>query len=100
MHNAFVFYVLLYVGLLMVVITGDTFSWLRDEEFCRQTLAGLNPYSIQLVTVYSSNTNLLWLNYETNDGFYLLIVDKTDYISYLQAFYNKLHGNIGVIMIK
>ncbi|KAI7726207.1 hypothetical protein M8C21_008551, partial [Ambrosia artemisiifolia] len=28
----------------------DSFSWVRDEEFCRQTLAGLNPYSIQLVT--------------------------------------------------
>ncbi|KAK1429094.1 hypothetical protein QVD17_11296 [Tagetes erecta] len=27
----------------------DSFSWFRDEEFCRQTLAGLNPYSIQLV---------------------------------------------------
>ncbi|KAK9079051.1 hypothetical protein SSX86_000720 [Deinandra increscens subsp. villosa] len=28
----------------------DSFSWYRDEEFCRQALAGLNPYSIQLVT--------------------------------------------------
>ncbi|KAD2249709.1 hypothetical protein R6Q59_024973 [Mikania micrantha] len=28
----------------------DSFSWYRDEEFCRQTLAGLNPYSIKLVT--------------------------------------------------
>ncbi|KAM0013813.1 putative linoleate 13S-lipoxygenase [Helianthus debilis subsp. tardiflorus] len=31
-------------------IDRDTFSWYRDEEFCRQMLAGLNPYSIQLVT--------------------------------------------------
>ncbi|CAH1452673.1 unnamed protein product [Lactuca virosa] len=31
-------------------IDRDTFSWFRDEEFCRQMLAGLNPYSIQLVT--------------------------------------------------
>ncbi|KAL7595029.1 hypothetical protein Lser_V15G29178 [Lactuca serriola] len=31
-------------------IDHDTFSWFRDEEFCRQMLAGLNPYSIQLVT--------------------------------------------------
>ncbi|KAK1435190.1 hypothetical protein QVD17_00951 [Tagetes erecta] len=31
-------------------IDRDSFSWFRDEEFCRQMLAGLNPYSIQLVT--------------------------------------------------
>lgn len=28
----------------------DKFSWFRDEEFSRQTLAGLNPFSIQLLT--------------------------------------------------
>ncbi|CAA0384539.1 unnamed protein product [Arabidopsis thaliana] len=32
-----------------VLINRDRFSWLRDDEFARQTLAGLNPYSIQLV---------------------------------------------------
>jgi hypothetical protein len=30
---------------------GDKFFWFRDAEFGRQTLAGLNPYSIQLITV-------------------------------------------------
>ncbi|KAD4384231.1 hypothetical protein E3N88_24399 [Mikania micrantha] len=31
-------------------IDRDTFSWFRDEEFCRQMLAGINPCGIQLVT--------------------------------------------------
>ncbi|KAM7528888.1 hypothetical protein LguiB_032298 [Lonicera macranthoides] len=36
----------------------DHFSWIRDEEFCRQTLAGLNPYSIQLVTEWPLKSKL------------------------------------------
>ncbi|KAJ4810713.1 Lipoxygenase [Rhynchospora pubera] len=32
------------------MIDRDKFSWFRDEEFSRQTLAGINPYSIKLLT--------------------------------------------------
>ncbi|KAG6536177.1 hypothetical protein ZIOFF_001226 [Zingiber officinale] len=34
------------------MIDRDKFSWFRDEEFSRQTLAGFNPFSIQLVTEF------------------------------------------------
>ncbi|XP_057953538.1 linoleate 13S-lipoxygenase 2-1, chloroplastic [Malania oleifera] len=36
----------------------DKFAWFRDEEFSRQTLAGLNPYSIQLVTEWPLKSKL------------------------------------------
>ncbi|RVX13016.1 Linoleate 13S-lipoxygenase 2-1, chloroplastic [Vitis vinifera] len=36
----------------------DKFSWFRDEEFSRQTLAGLNPYSIQLVKEWPLKSTL------------------------------------------
>nr|CAD1831334.1 unnamed protein product [Ananas comosus var. bracteatus] len=34
------------------MIDRDKFAWLRDEEFSRQILAGVNPFSIQLVTEF------------------------------------------------
>ncbi|KHN21876.1 Linoleate 13S-lipoxygenase 2-1, chloroplastic [Glycine soja] len=36
----------------------DRFFWLRDEEFGRQTLAGLNPCCIQLVTEWPLKSKL------------------------------------------
>ncbi|XP_043690877.1 linoleate 13S-lipoxygenase 2-1, chloroplastic-like [Telopea speciosissima] len=40
------------------MINRDKFSWFRDEEFSRQTLAGLNPFSIQLVTEWPLKSKL------------------------------------------
>ncbi|KAL5169275.1 Linoleate 13S-lipoxygenase 2-1, chloroplastic [Glycine soja] len=36
----------------------DRFFWFRDEEFARQTVAGLNPYSIRLVTEWPLRSKL------------------------------------------
>ncbi|MCL7029484.1 hypothetical protein MKW94_017700 [Papaver nudicaule] len=36
----------------------DKFSWLKDEEFSRQTLAGLNPCSIRLVKEWPLKSEL------------------------------------------
>ncbi|XP_022985543.1 linoleate 13S-lipoxygenase 2-1, chloroplastic-like [Cucurbita maxima] len=36
----------------------DKFFWFRDEEFARQTLAGLNPYSLRLVTEWPLKSKL------------------------------------------
>ncbi|XP_050210549.1 linoleate 13S-lipoxygenase 2-1, chloroplastic-like [Mercurialis annua] len=36
----------------------DKFSWFRDEEFARQTLAGLNPFSIELVKEWPIKSKL------------------------------------------
>ncbi|KAG6787644.1 hypothetical protein POTOM_003687 [Populus tomentosa] len=36
----------------------DKFFWFKDEEFARQTLAGLNPYSIKLVTEWPLKSEL------------------------------------------
>ncbi|XP_024982632.1 linoleate 13S-lipoxygenase 2-1, chloroplastic-like [Cynara cardunculus var. scolymus] len=40
------------------MIDRDKFGWMRDEEFCRQTLAGLNPLSIRLVTEWPMMSKL------------------------------------------
>ncbi|KAK9170108.1 hypothetical protein Syun_002248 [Stephania yunnanensis] len=37
---------------------GDRFSWLTDKEFARETLAGINPYSIQLVKEWPLTSKL------------------------------------------
>ncbi|XP_074582975.1 putative lipoxygenase 8, chloroplastic [Curcuma longa] len=34
------------------MIDRDKFSWLRDEEFARQCLAGINPYAIELLKTF------------------------------------------------
>ncbi|KAL5715805.1 linoleate 13S-lipoxygenase [Ranunculus cassubicifolius] len=59
------FLILLFFNFLLQVandqfiyILGDRFSWFKDEEFSRQTLAGLNPYSIQLVTEWPMKSKL------------------------------------------
>ncbi|GAB2287017.1 hypothetical protein Dimus_021405 [Dionaea muscipula] len=36
----------------------DRFSWFRDEEFSRQTLAGLNPCALRLVTEWPLKSTL------------------------------------------
>ncbi|KAI6669504.1 hypothetical protein NL676_004389 [Syzygium grande] len=36
----------------------DRFFWFSDEEFARQTLAGINPYAIQLVTEWPLRSEL------------------------------------------
>ncbi|WCJ18988.1 lipoxygenase 2 [Euphorbia peplus] len=36
----------------------DKFSWFQDEEFSRQTLAGLNPFSIELVREWPIKSKL------------------------------------------
>nr|XP_009417696.1 PREDICTED: putative lipoxygenase 5 [Musa acuminata subsp. malaccensis] len=34
------------------IITKDKFAWLRDDEFARQTLAGINPVNIERLQVF------------------------------------------------
>ena len=34
------------------ILSKDKFAWLRDDEFARQTIAGVNPVSIEKLTVF------------------------------------------------
>ncbi|KAK3042294.1 hypothetical protein RJ639_001889 [Escallonia herrerae] len=40
------------------LVKRDYFSWFTDEEFSQETLAGLNPYSLQLVTDWPLRSKL------------------------------------------
>lgn len=40
------------------IISKDRFAWLRDDEFARQTLAGVNPVSIELLKVFPPKSKL------------------------------------------
>ncbi|VAI26370.1 unnamed protein product [Triticum turgidum subsp. durum] len=49
-------------------MTGDKFAWFRDEEFARQTIAGMNPLSIQLVTEFPIKSKLDEATYGSADS--------------------------------
>ena len=42
------------------MLAEDKFAWLRDEEFARETLAGMNPYAIELVRVSLRATSVFF----------------------------------------
>ncbi|GAB4835166.1 hypothetical protein Ancab_000075 [Ancistrocladus abbreviatus] len=50
------------------LINRDEFGWLRDEEFSRQTLAGVNPYGIKLVTEWPLKSKLDPMIYGTPES--------------------------------
>ncbi|KAK4790276.1 hypothetical protein SAY86_017580 [Trapa natans] len=40
------------------IISKDKFAWLRDDEFARQAIAGINPVSIERLTVFPPQSKL------------------------------------------
>ncbi|KAJ8755920.1 hypothetical protein K2173_024465 [Erythroxylum novogranatense] len=40
------------------IVSKDKFAWLRDDEFARQALSGVNPVSIQRLQVFPPKSNL------------------------------------------
>ncbi|XLR23021.1 uncharacterized protein [Arachis hypogaea] len=52
MCNLFGFKARHYTRTSLPTLSGDRFFWFRDEEFARQTVAGLNPLSISLVELF------------------------------------------------
>jgi lipoxygenase len=39
-------------------VAGDKFAWLRDDEFARQAVSGVNPVSIESLKVFPPKSNL------------------------------------------
>ncbi|KAI3411631.1 Lipoxygenase [Psidium guajava] len=40
------------------ILSKDKFAWLRDDEFARQAIAGVNPVNIEKLTVFPPKSNL------------------------------------------
>lgn len=39
-------------------IAGDKLAWLRDDEFARETVSGINPVSIERLRVFPPRSSL------------------------------------------
>ncbi|KAF8011508.1 hypothetical protein BT93_J1958 [Corymbia citriodora subsp. variegata] len=40
------------------ILSKDRFAWIRDDEFARQAIAGVNPVNIERLTVFPPKSNL------------------------------------------